>query len=70
MRIQHVIVALILIYLQLHAIVAEENSNFPKILWTHWNADWENLSLFTQLCINNMKHYAKISNWEVRYLTD
>ena len=38
---------------------AQENSNFPRILWVHWNSGYENAPFWTQLCRNNMEHYAK-----------
>jgi hypothetical protein len=42
---------------------------FPKILWTYWDSDLESAPIMTQICINNMRHYAEISGWEFRFVT-
>lgn len=54
-----IILALSIVYLHLHLINSQENSIFPRILWVHWNSGYENAPFWTQLCLNNMEHYAK-----------
>ena len=70
MHIKKIILALFAVYLHVHLINAQEKSIFPRILWVYWNSGYENASLWTKLCLNNMKNYAKLSNWEFRFLSD
>lgn len=44
-------------------VIKREEPFFPKILWIFWNEDLEHAHFFTRMCINNMHHYAKESNW-------
>jgi hypothetical protein len=45
------------------------SQGFPKILWTYWDSDYASASTMTQICINNMRHYAEVSGWEFRFVT-
>jgi hypothetical protein len=42
---------------------------FPKILWTYWSGDLSTAPIMTQICINNMIHYAAVSGWDFRFVT-
>jgi hypothetical protein len=42
---------------------------FPKILWTYWDSNLANAPIMTQICINNMIHFAAVSGWEFRLTT-
>jgi mannosyltransferase OCH1-like enzyme len=43
---------------------------FPNKLWVFWNSDINKAPIFTQLCVNNIRHYAEISGWELILLNN
>ena len=49
---------------------AEKFVPFPKIIWTSWDSGLDTVKIFTKLCINNMNHFAKLSGFEFRFVTD
>ena len=45
---------------------AKAANRFPHKLWLYWNdKDLSHAPIFTQLCVNNIKHFAGVSGWEV-----
>ena len=45
---------------------ANTSNRFPHKMWIYWNdPNLTNAPLFTQLCINNIRHYAEGSGWEL-----
>lgn len=42
-----------------------ETSIFPHKLWIYWDNNIDEAPIFTQLCINNIRYYTKISNWQL-----
>ena len=69
MKVVHLVLAVVVVYLQLKVVSAKEEPHFTKILWVFWDKG-DQLSLFTHLCVNNMRHFANISGWEFKFLTD
>ena len=46
-------------------------NRFPHKLWIYWHdPDISSAPLFTQLCINNIKHYAALSGWELTIINN
>lgn len=40
-------------------------NRFPHKLWLYWNdKDLSRAPVFTQLCVNNIRHFAAVSGWE------
>lgn len=45
---------------------ASKSQRFPHKLWLYWHdPNINNVPIFIQLCVNNMRHYAAASGWEL-----
>jgi hypothetical protein len=38
--------------------LSSQKSGFPHKLWVFWDRDISQASIFTQLCVNNLRHYT------------
>lgn len=59
---------ILLLLLAMASICKEEKTTnrFPHKLWIYWHdKDISSAPIFVQLCINNIRHFAGLSGWEV-----
>lgn len=50
----------LVLYILYCAVKCEDSHRFPRKIWTFWEGE---VNIFTKLCFNSMKHYAKRSGW-------
>lgn len=63
------LIIVFIMLIELDIVTSSSDESFPKILWTYWDSGLKNVNIFTKLCVNNMIHYTKESNWEFKFLT-
>jgi mannosyltransferase OCH1-like enzyme len=48
----------------------QRENKFPHRMWVYWNSNIEKAPIFVQLCVNNLRHFAEVSGWELIVLSD
>jgi mannosyltransferase OCH1-like enzyme len=47
-----------------------KENKFPHRMWMFWDTNIEKAPIFIQLCVNNLRHFAEVSGWELILLSN